>query len=191
MNTLESHGAEAVALAAEKRWAVVVGLIIVMLIAMMVFTGVHWAAMPPSRVEIIDPRTLHLAGEFVESNLGSSVGTDGKVTVRLIAQQYSFVPPCIVVPAGLPVTFRGTSTDAIHGFMIGKTNANVMLVPGFVATFTTSFKQTGELLMPCHEYCGTGHAAMWAHVQVIAPDEFLALIQKNAGKGEGLNCVAR
>ena len=115
MNTLESHGAEAVALAAEKRWAVVVGLIIVMLIAMMVFTGVHWAAMPPSRVEIIDPRTLHLAGEFVESNLGSSVGTDGKVTVRLIAQQYSFVPPCIVVPAGLPVTFRGTSTDAIHG----------------------------------------------------------------------------
>ena len=191
MNTLESHGAEAVALAAEKRWAVVVGLIIVMLIAMMVFTGVHWAAMPPSRVEIIDPRTLHLAGEFVESNLGSSVGTDGKVTVRLIAQQYSFVPPCIVVPVGLPVTFRGTSTDAIHGFMIGKTNANVMLVPGFVATFTTSFKQTGELLMPCHEYCGTGHAAMWAHVQVIAPDEFLALIQKNAGKGEGLNCVAR
>ena len=191
MNALESHGAEAVALAAEKRWAVVVGLIIVMLIAMMVFTGVHWAAMPPSRVEIIDPRTLHLAGEFVESNLGSSVGTDGKVTVRLIAQQYSFVPPCIVVPAGLPVTFRGTSTDAIHGFMIGKTNANVMLVPGFVATFTTSFKQTGELLMPCHEYCGTGHAAMWAHVQVIAPDEFLALIQKNAGKGEGLNCVAR
>lgn len=191
MNTLESHGAEAVALAAEKRWAVVVGLIIVMLIAMMVFTGVHWAAMPPSRVEIIDPRTLHLAGEFVESNLGSSVGTDGKVTVRLIAQQYSFVPPCIVVPAGLPVTFRGTSTDAIHGFMIGKTNANVMLVPGFVATFTTSFKRTGELLMPCHEYCGTGHAAMWAHVQVIAPDEFLALIQKNAGKGEGLNCVAR
>ena len=191
MNTLESHGAEAVALAAEKRWAVVVGLIIVMLIAMMVFTGVHWAAMPPSRVEVIDPRTLHLAGEFVESNLGSSVGTDGKVTVRLIAQQYSFVPPCIVVPAGLPVTFRGTSTDAIHGFMIGKTNANVMLVPGFVATFTTSFKQTGELLMPCHEYCGTGHAAMWAHMQVIAPDEFLALIQKNAGKGEGLNCVAR
>ena len=191
MNTLESHGAEAVALAAEKRWAVVVGLIIVMLIAMMVFTGVHWAAMPPSRVEIIDPRTLHLTGEFVESNLGSSVGTDGKVTVRLIAQQYSFVPPCIVVPAGMPVTFRGTSTDSIHGFVIGKTNANVMLVPGFVATFTTSFKQTGELLMPCHEYCGTGHAAMWAHVQVIAPDEFLALIQKNAGKGEGLNCVAR
>ena len=178
---------EAVAVAAEKRWVIVVGLIIVVLIAMMVFTGVHWAAMPPSRVETIDPRTLHLAGEFVEGNLGTAVGADGKVTVRLIAQQYSFVPQCIVVPAQMPVTFRGTSTDAIHGFVIGTTNANVMLVPGFVATFTTSFKNTGEQLMPCHEYCGTGHGAMWARVQVIDPGEFLAKTRN----GERLSCVPR
>ena len=32
-------------------------------------------------------------------------------SVRLIAQQYSFEPQCIVVPADMPVTFRGTSTD--------------------------------------------------------------------------------
>ena len=177
---------EAVALAAEKRWVIVVGLIIAVLIALMVFTGVHWAAMPPSRVETIDPRTLHLAGEFVEANLGTSVDPYGKVTVRLIAQQYSFVPQCIVVPADMPVTFRGTSTDAIHGFVIGTTNANVMLVPGFVASFTTSFKHTGPQLMPCHEYCGTGHGAMWAQVQVMPPQEFLA----KTGKGERLSCVA-
>jgi cytochrome c oxidase subunit 2 len=141
--------------------------------------------MPPSRVETIDPKTLHLAGEFIESNLGTSIGVDGKVVVRLIAQQYSFEPQCIVVPAEMPVTFRGTSTDAIHGFVIGSTNANVMLVPGFVATFTTTFKQTGERLMPCHEYCGTGHAAMWAHVQVIAPAVFLA---RTSG-GRKVSCV--
>ena len=111
--------------------------------------------------------------------------------MRLIAQQYSFVPACIVVPAGMPVTFRGTSTDAIHGFVIGTTNANVMLVPGFVATFTTSFKRTGTQLMPCHEYCGTGHAAMWAQVQVIAPEEFLALVAKSARTDEGVSCVSR
>ena len=28
--------------------------------------------------------------------------------------------------------------------------------------------------MPCHEYCGTGHEAMWARVQVLPADEFLA-----------------
>ena len=37
---------------------------------MMVVTGLHWAAMPPSRVETIDVKTVHLKGEFVESNLG-------------------------------------------------------------------------------------------------------------------------
>ena len=41
----------------------------------------------------------------------------------------------------MPVTFRATSTDAIHGFVVGTTNANTMLIPGFVATFTTTFRQ--------------------------------------------------
>src|SRR6202000_2557161 len=105
---------------------------------------------------------------------GTVVGADGKVTVRLVAQQYSFQPQCLVVPADTPVTFRATSTDAIHGFIVGRTNANTMLVPGFVSTFTTSFPKAGEQLMPCHEYCGVGHEAMWAHVQVLPREQFLA-----------------
>jgi cytochrome c oxidase subunit 2 len=182
-----AHRSEAVAVAAERRWAWIVGAIIAVLVLMMVVTGLHWSAMPPSRVETIDVNTVHLKGEFVESNLGTTLGPEGRVTVRLIAQQYSFVPQCIVVPADMPVTFRGTATDAIHGFVVGTTNANTMLVPGFVATFTTTFTKTGEQLMPCHEYCGTGHEAMWARVQVLPPEEFLA----KARGGERLSCVAR
>jgi cytochrome c oxidase subunit 2 len=98
-----------IAIAAERRWAWVVLVIIALLVLMMIFTGLHWSAMPPSRVETVDVKTLHLKGEFVESNLGTTLGADGKVTVRLIAQQYSFEPQCIVVPAGMPVTFRGTA----------------------------------------------------------------------------------
>ncbi len=179
------HGSEAVSVAAERRWAYIVMSIIVLLILMMVFTSLHWASMPPSRVETVDIKTLHVKGEFVESNLGTTMGVDGKVIVRLIAQQYSFVPQCIVVPADMPVTFRGTATDAIHGFIIGKTNVNTMLIPGFVATFTTTFPRTGEQLMPCHEYCGTGHEAMWGRVQVLPAAEFLS----KASGGERLSCV--
>ena len=87
----------------------------------------------------------------------------------------------------MPVTFRATSTDVVHGFIVGTTNANTMLVPGFVATFTTTFHRTGERLMPCHEYCGTGHEAMWARVRVIPADEFLP----RAKGGERLSCVSR
>jgi cytochrome c oxidase subunit 2 len=181
------HAAAEIAEAAERRWAIIVMLIVAVLILMMIVTGLHWASMPPSRVETIDPKTLHLSGEFVEGNLGTAVGADGKVTVRLVAQQYSFTPQCLLVPADTPITFRATSTDVIHGFVVGTTNANTMLVPGFVATFTTTFHKTGEQLMPCHEYCGTGHEAMWARVQVIPPAEFLA----KAREGERLSCVPR
>jgi cytochrome c oxidase subunit 2 len=187
VDAVPGDAAEAVAVAAEKRWAAIVLAIMALLVVMMVVTGLHWAAMPPSRVETVDVKTVHLTGEFVEGNLGTTLGADGRVTVRLVAQQYSFVPQCIVVPAEMPVTFRGTSTDAIHGFVIGRTNANTMLIPGFVSTFTTTFSKVGEQLMPCHEYCGTGHEAMWARVQVIPAQQFLA----RASSGERMSCVPR
>jgi cytochrome c oxidase subunit 2 len=183
------HGnaSEAVAVAAERRWAIVVGVIIALLVIMMIVTGLQWASMPPSRVETVDVRTLHIDGEFVESNLGTVLGADGKVTVRLVAQQYSFVPACILVPVDVPVTFRGTSSDAVHGFIVGTTNANTMLIPGFVATFTTTFRKTGERLMPCHEYCGIGHEAMWARVRVVPAAEFF----EKARNGTRISCVPR
>ena len=87
----------------------------------------------------------------------------------------------------VPVTFRATSADAIHGFVVDKTNANVMLIPGYIATFTATFDKAGERLMPCHEYCGTGHEAMWGRVQVMAADE----IPAKARGGARLSCVAR
>jgi cytochrome c oxidase subunit 2 len=180
-----SHVDDDVAESAERRWGIVVGGIVLLLLAMMVFTGVHWASMPPSRVEVVDPVTLHRSGEFIEANLGTRVEEDERVVVRVVAQQYSFTPQCIVVPADMPVTFRGTSSDAIHGFIVGATNANVMLIPGFVASFTTRFTKTGEQLMPCHEYCGTGHEGMWARVQVIEPEEFM----RRAQSGRSLSCV--
>jgi cytochrome c oxidase subunit 2 len=183
----DGHASEAISVAAERRWAFVVMAITGVLVLMMVATGLHWATLPPSRVETIDVRTVHIKGEFVESNLGTTMGPDGKVVVRLVAQQYSFEPQCIVVPAGIPVMFRATATDAIHGFVVGRTNANTMLIPGFVATFTTTFPRTGEQLMPCHEYCGTGHEAMWGRVQVLPPEEFLA----KARGGERMSCVPR
>ncbi len=180
-------GAEQVALRAEKRWAILVGLITAALVLLMIFTALHWATMPPSRVETVDPRTLHIAGEFIESNLGTAIDKEGRVVVRLIGQQYSFTPQCIVVPEGMPVTFRATSSDVIHGFIVGKSNVNTMLVPGFVATFTTTFTEKGEKLMPCHEFCGTGHEGMWGRVQVLERNDFLA----RAAATERLSCVAQ
>jgi cytochrome c oxidase subunit 2 len=166
---------------AERRWAIASVVLIAFILAVIAFTGIHWASMPPSGIEPIDPTTLHVSGEFIEENLGAHIRSDGSVIVRLIGQQYSFNPQCTVVPVRTKVTFRGTSADVVHGFLVAGTNANAMLVPGYITTFTTEFSRVGEYLMPCHEFCGTGHAAMWARIRVVTPEEFKHLIAANTG----------
>jgi cytochrome c oxidase subunit 2 len=183
--TTDPNDSASVAARVERRWALIVVGILAVLVAMVIFTALHWTMMPPSRVETIDPTTLHLSGEFVESNLGSAVEPDGSVTVRVIGQQYSFTPQCIVVPAKTPIVFRATSADVVHGMLITGTNINSMLEPGYIATFKTSFDKPGDHLMPCHEFCGLGHEAMWANVKVIDQETFF----KRAAKTRRLSCV--
>lgn len=170
----------------ERRWAAVSTGIMVMLVFLATFAGVHQASMPQARVETIDPRTLHVAGEFIESDLGSAVEADGSVTVRIVGQQYSFTPQCIVVPTDTLVTFRATSADVVHGFLIQHTNINLTLVPGYVSTLSTRFASPVESAMPCHEYCGSGHQGMWAHVRVIDKPEFMKLAKEH----RRVSCVA-
>jgi len=156
----------------EQRWVTIMATMLGVMMAVIVVTGVTGALHPASNVEVIDPRTLHLAGEFVESNLGTAIEPDGSATVRLIAEQYDFVPDCVVVPAQTPVTFRLTSADVVHGFLLPNTNVNTMVVPGFVAEVRTTFAQPGEYEMPCHEFCGLGHHAMWTRVSVTPREKF-------------------
>ncbi|MGA2999160.1 cytochrome C oxidase subunit II [Bradyrhizobium sp.] len=156
----------------ENRWAAMVLGMLALMMAVIVVTGVTHALHPPSNVETIDPITLHLNGEFVESNLGTAAEPDGSVTVRVIAEQYAFVPNCARVPSDTPVKFRLTSTDVIHGFLLPATNVNTMVVPGFVAEVRTSFRRPGVYNMPCHEFCGSGHHDMWAQVMVVPKEQF-------------------
>jgi cytochrome c oxidase subunit 2 len=156
----------------EKRWFMTMTTMLLVMIAIVIATDVMGALQPSSNVELIDPTTLHLEGEFVESNLGTAVEPDGSVIVRIIATQYDFVPRCVEVPAAVPVKFRLTSADVVHGFLLPGTNVNTMVVPGFVAEVRTHFAKVGEYTMPCHEFCGLGHHAMWAHVRVVPREQF-------------------
>lgn len=169
----------------ERRWAATSIGILALLVVMAAYAGVHQAVMPQSRIETADPRTLHLAGEFIESNLGSAVQPDGSVMVRAIGQQYSFTPQCIVVPTGTPISFRATSADVVHGFLIDGTTVNTMLVPGYISTATARFETPGERHMPCHEFCGTGHAGMWGNIKIIDKAAF----QQMATNQRRLSCV--
>lgn len=159
-------------LGTELLWSFGVGVLVAATLSMIVFTALTMSINPPSNVERIDPKVLHLSGEFAEHNLGTTVTADGSVTTRVVATQFMFIPGCIAVPQGRPVTLRFTTPDVIHGLLITGTNVNTMVVPGYVAQVHTEFTRGGDLLMPCHEYCGLGHSEMWATVQVLPESEF-------------------
>ena len=159
-------------LKSELRWAIVVGGIVAVILIAILYAALAMHINPPSNREYVDPKTLHLSAEFTEANLGTRVDPNGQVVARLIATQFEFVPNCIVLPAGTPVTMRITSPDVIHGLLVSGTNVNTMVIPGYVAQVHTTFTKTGDLLMPCHEFCGLGHSQMMATVRVVPPEAF-------------------
>jgi cytochrome c oxidase subunit 2 len=166
----------------ENRWVVIMLGMLGVMAAIIVVTGVSHALHPPSNVETIDPLTLHLGGEFAESNLGTGVEPDASVTVRMIAEQYAFVPNCARVPVDTPVKFRLTTPDVIHGFLLPATNVNTMVIPGFISEVRTTFTRPGVYHMPCNEFCGYGHHGMWTHVEVIPKEQFpkLAAVERTS-----------
>ncbi len=156
----------------EIRWSFVVFAATALILISILYAGLVHGINPPSNIETVDPKTLHLSGEFTEGNLGTRVEADGGVTVRVVTTQFAFVPQCVVVPTDRKVTLRFASPDVIHGVLVAGTNVNTMVIPGYVSQVHTTFKTTGDLLTPCHEFCGLGHSQMWAIVRAVAPADF-------------------
>jgi len=134
----------------------------------------------------LDPLALHLSGEFVESNLGTQQNADGSVTVRMIAQQYLFIPHCILVPASVPVHLRITSADAVHALAFSGTPYAVKVLPGTISATRLEFGHQGEYKTVCREFCGAGHYAMRSKLKVVPREQFPALRPDERG-----SCVAQ
>jgi cytochrome c oxidase subunit II len=134
----------------------------------------------------VDPFSLHVEGEFVENNLGTEQNPDGSVTVRMIGQQYLFVPHCVLVPVGVPVHLRITSPDAVHSLAFLGTKYNVKVSPGVMSFLEMRFADPGEYKTACREFCGAGHYAMRSVMKVVPRQQFPAL-----HAGERGACVAR
>jgi cytochrome c oxidase subunit 2 len=151
----------------EKVWMWIAAVVVVVFMAFVgastFAAGIH----PPSHVETIDPAQVFKDPRFSRLETPTEL-PDGTIEVQLVALMFSFVPNEIRVPAGRRIRFRMTSADVTHGFMVSGTNANTMLVPGYISQFTTTFDKPGDYLVVCHEFCGNGHHAM--HARIIVGD---------------------
>jgi len=92
--------------------------------------------------------------------------SDNEYDVVMVAFAFGFQPGTIEVPAGAKINFKATSKDVVHGIQIPGTNANMMVMPGHANTVSHTFKEPGEYLIICNEYCGIGHQAMMGKVIV-------------------------
>lgn len=130
------------------------------LLTVSIAQGIHL----PGRDATIDPNAVREHPPF--DNPGVREVAPGRYEVVMIAQAWAFQPNEIRVPAGAEVTFLATSTDVIHGLHVDRSRVNMMLLPGQVARNTYHFREPGEYLMVCHEYCGAGHHFMYGKVIV-------------------------
>jgi cytochrome c oxidase subunit 2 len=149
----------------ERIWMWAAAFIIVLFVAVIGVSAVAYGLHPPSHVETIEPSKIFTDPRF--SRLGASVVMpDGTIEVQMVALMFAFAPNEVRVPAGRPIRFRLTSADVTHGFMISGTNANTMLMPGYISQLTTVFARPGDYLIVCHEFCGNGHHVMSGRIIV-------------------------
>ncbi len=148
----------------EKIWIALAAVMIACFLgALSVAAGLH-AVHPPSHVETIDPVLVRTDSPYATPEV--IYHPDGLTEVIARVEMFRFLPAVIRVPVGRPVRFRMTSPDVIHGFQVVGTNANVMVIPGYVSDFTTTFPNAGEYLILCNEYCGLSHHQMQAKLIV-------------------------
>ena len=149
----------------ERLWMWAAAVIIAVFIATIGMSTVAYGLHPPSHIETIEPSKIFTDPRF--SKLGEPiVMPDGAIEVRIVALMFAFAPNEIRVPTGRRIRFRLTSADVTHGFMISGTNANTMLMPGYISQFTTVFNRPGDYLIVCHEFCGNGHHVMSGRIIV-------------------------
>jgi len=118
----------------------------------------------PGRVAQIDPAKVWETPPF--NTPGVHKTGDNQYEVVIVAMAWAFMPAEIRVPRNAEITFTATSVDVIHGFEIARTRVNMMLIPGQVGRLTHVFREPGEYLLICHEYCGMGHHTMSGKVIV-------------------------
>ncbi len=148
----------------ERIWLTLGVISIVVFLFLTGFMGVSMNLNPPNNLETVDPNTVLAIPPFDTPGL-RQLGPNEYEAV-LISRMFSFQPSEMRIPVGSKVHFKATSPDVVHGLKIPSTNVNMMVVPGHVTEYTYTFKDPGNFLILCNEYCGTGHHLMVSRIIV-------------------------
>jgi|SRR5690625_5288671 len=153
----------------EKIW---LGLGTTTLLIFLIVVGIsafYMGNQPPSCAVTLDPDKVDQTEPFNEPGL-REIG-DNEYQFTIVAEAFNFDvgtdDKVVQIPKGATVHFQVTTKDVLHGFEIAGTNINMMLEPGYISTYTNTFKNAGTFTLLCNEYCGVGHHMMYATIEVV------------------------
>lgn len=138
------------------------------LVIFLLITGVMGVAMganPPDGTQTtIEPENVDTVAPF--DNAGIEQIGPNEYVATVTSFIFGYKPNEITLPKGAKVHFQITSKDVVHGFHIPGTPVNLMLAPGHITEYTHTFKEPGEYLFLCHEYCGIAHEMMYGKLTI-------------------------
>ncbi|WP_126428806.1 cytochrome c oxidase subunit II [Brevibacillus marinus] len=149
----------------EKYWLTFGFLAIVTFIVFMFVTAFSHGHHPAGGTEVIDPTKVDQTPPFDKPGVVKT--GDNEYDVYIVAMAFGYNPAKIQVPAGAKIRFHVTTRDVIHSFSIPGTNVNMEILPGHVSTREHTFKEPGQYLVICNEYCGAGHHMMKMDIEVL------------------------
>lgn len=77
-----------------------------------------------------------------------------------------------MVPVDTPVKLIMTSQDVIHSFFVPAFRIKQDVVPGMYTALSFVASKKGSFQVFCTEYCGDGHSAMLAKLNVVSQEEY-------------------
>jgi cytochrome c oxidase subunit II len=167
----------------EKAFLTVGLVLLVLCLVALFYTSIAMGIALPGRAGTIDPAAVRQTPPF--DNPGVRQVGPNRYEVVIVGFAWGFEPRTIRVPVGAELDFISTSTDVLHGIHIEGTRLNMMLIPGQISRNTYTFREPGEHLMLCHEFCGLAHHAMFGRVEAVATDVFQAEQAGQAAQAAG------
>jgi len=97
----------------------------------------------------------------------SATAAEGPRVIEIKAKKFQFTPSEITLKKGEPVILRLTSEDRTHGFLLKPFKIDSDIIPGHATDIAVTPPATGQYIVICDHYCGTGHGNMKMKLTVV------------------------
>ena len=87
--------------------------------------------------------------------------------IEIKAKKFAFSPAEVTLKKGEPVILRLSTEDRTHGFLLKPLKIDTDIPPGKATDIAVTPTASGQYLVICDHYCGTGHGNMHMKVTVV------------------------